>query len=121
MLDVLGDRPAVIAREVTKVHEEFLRAGLSELICMIKEVSPLKGEITLMIGPGSSDGSMDEENLEKQILSELEKADSSASAVAKDLSKKLGIPKNTVYQKILEIKSARVDNSTSGKGDMGNG
>jgi len=45
---VLGDREAVIARELTKVHEEFIRGPLSELISWVENNS-LKGEFTILI------------------------------------------------------------------------
>ena len=48
--DTLGDRQAVVAREITKVHEEFLRGRIS-LILERLESRSLKGEITLIIGP----------------------------------------------------------------------
>ncbi|MCL6565701.1 MAG: 16S rRNA (cytidine(1402)-2'-O)-methyltransferase [Acidobacteriia bacterium] len=51
-LELLGDRPAVLAREVTKLHEEFLRGRLSELRTRL-ESKPPKGEITLLIGPAA--------------------------------------------------------------------
>ena len=47
--EILGDRPACLAREVTKLHEEFRRGKLSELFASLKE-RPAKGEITLLIG-----------------------------------------------------------------------
>jgi 16S rRNA (cytidine1402-2'-O)-methyltransferase len=47
---VLGDRPACLARELTKVHEEFLRGRLSELQELVAARN-VKGEITLLIGP----------------------------------------------------------------------
>jgi 16S rRNA (cytidine1402-2'-O)-methyltransferase len=49
-LAALGDRPACLAREVTKLHEEFRRGRLSELADSL-EKRPAKGEITLIIGP----------------------------------------------------------------------
>ena len=49
-LEVLGDRPACLAREVTKMHEEFRRGTLSELAASLAE-RPARGEITLVIGP----------------------------------------------------------------------
>src|SRR6202171_5099449 len=49
--EILGARPAVIAREVTKIHEEFLRGLLSELLESVRKRAP-RGEITLLIGPG---------------------------------------------------------------------
>src|SRR5436309_15162567 len=48
--EVLGNRSACIAREVTKLHEEFLRRKLSEIAASL-EKRPARGEITLIIGP----------------------------------------------------------------------
>src|SRR5579862_7819055 len=49
--EILGPRPAVVAREITKIHEEFLRGNLNDLRDAARERAP-RGEITLMIGPG---------------------------------------------------------------------
>ena len=48
--EILGDRPACLAREVTKLHEEFRRGSLSELSSSLAE-KPARGEITLLIAP----------------------------------------------------------------------
>ena len=48
--EILGDRPACLAREVTKLHEEFRRGTLAELLASLAE-KPARGEITLLIGP----------------------------------------------------------------------
>src|SRR6266581_2733078 len=48
--EVLGNRSACIAREVTKLHEEFRRGSLAELAASLAE-KPARGEITLLIGP----------------------------------------------------------------------
>jgi 16S rRNA (cytidine1402-2'-O)-methyltransferase len=47
--EILGDRPACLAREVTKLHEEFRRGTLSELIASLSD-KPVRGEITLLVG-----------------------------------------------------------------------
>lgn len=47
--DVLGDREVVVAREVTKIHEEFLRGSLSELLDRLRK-RPVKGEVTVLVG-----------------------------------------------------------------------
>ncbi len=47
--DFLGDRPAVVSRELTKIHEEVKRATLSEL-CNYYEKHPIKGECVILIG-----------------------------------------------------------------------
>ncbi len=47
-LETLGDRPAVIARELTKIHEEFIRGTVEELVNSLKK-RELKGEATILI------------------------------------------------------------------------
>jgi 16S rRNA (cytidine1402-2'-O)-methyltransferase len=49
-IEILGNRPAVIAREVTKLHEEFLRGRFSDLIDAMRKKMP-RGEFTILIGP----------------------------------------------------------------------
>ena len=49
---ILGDRPTVVAREVTKVHEEFLRGSVSEVLDRLRK-KPVKGEVTVLVGPHS--------------------------------------------------------------------
>jgi 16S rRNA (cytidine1402-2'-O)-methyltransferase len=49
-LEILGNRPAAIAREVTKIYEEFVRGHIEDLIATARSKAP-RGEITLLIGP----------------------------------------------------------------------
>lgn len=51
-LEVLGDRPAAVGRELTKMHEEILRGPLSEILATLRERPSLKGEFVLVIGTG---------------------------------------------------------------------
>jgi len=48
-LAVLGNRPAVVARELTKIHEEVIRGTLSEVLSYFNHTPP-RGECTLLIG-----------------------------------------------------------------------
>ncbi|MCL5671123.1 MAG: 16S rRNA (cytidine(1402)-2'-O)-methyltransferase [Acidobacteria bacterium] len=50
--DILGDRETVLAREVTKIHEEFLRGSLVQIRERLKREPP-KGELTVILGPGT--------------------------------------------------------------------
>src|SRR5271154_5206843 len=52
--EILGDRSACLAREVTKLHEEFRRGKLSELVASLAE-RPARGEIPLLIAPEEGD------------------------------------------------------------------
>lgn len=49
-LEVLGDRPAAVARELTKIHEEVLRGTLSDLLAEVQARPSLKGELVIVIG-----------------------------------------------------------------------
>jgi 16S rRNA (cytidine1402-2'-O)-methyltransferase len=49
-----SDRPVVVARELTKVHEEYLRGSAAEVLAVLKGRVAVKGEITLLIGPAKS-------------------------------------------------------------------
>lgn len=59
--DVLGSREIVVARELTKIHEEFLRGTASEILAELSARPSVKGEITLLIGKsiGKSIGKTD--------------------------------------------------------------
>jgi len=52
--EVLGDREAVLARELTKIHEEFIRGSLSEIISRV-EKDTLKGEFTVLVGGATAE------------------------------------------------------------------
>ena len=49
ILEYFGDRPAVIARELTKIHEEMIRGKVSDLLSYFTERTP-RGEFVIMIG-----------------------------------------------------------------------
>jgi 16S rRNA (cytidine1402-2'-O)-methyltransferase len=51
--EVLGDRPVVVARELTKMHEEVLRGTADEVRAILTARETIRGEITLLIGRGT--------------------------------------------------------------------
>ena len=105
VVDVLGaSRNVVVAREVTKIHEEFLRGRASEVLETLKKREAVKGEITLLIGKA------DEENLAssamarqtvrqrvEQIMAE-EKVDEKTAL--KKVAKERGISKSEAYREM---------------------
>jgi len=54
MAEVLGDRPAAMARELTKLHEEVRRGSLRELSAHYEKHGAPKGEVTLVVGPAQA-------------------------------------------------------------------
>ncbi len=49
IISCMGDRPTVLAREMTKLHEEFIRGSVSEILKTLKSRTEIKGECTLLI------------------------------------------------------------------------
>lgn len=97
-LDVLGDRKACLARELTKLHEEYHRGKLSELC----ELRDLKGEMVLIIeGYKEEDKEVDPEDLFDEIDELIDKGMKTKEAV-KIISEKNGISKNTLYNAYLK-------------------
>lgn len=102
---IMGDRPAVLARELTKLHEEFIHGTLSEISEELKQRPALKGECTLLV-TGAPPLQPTEADLEAAIHAELSVPDSrSLSEIAKTLAKQYNVPRKTVYDKALRIKT----------------
>jgi 16S rRNA (cytidine1402-2'-O)-methyltransferase len=101
--DILGPRPAVIAREVTKMHEEFLRGPLPELLEAARKRAP-RGEITLLIGPGDPQAQQQAEPRVslKQRVEQLE-AESGVDrkAALKQAARERGLGKREAYKLLL--------------------
>lgn len=57
VLDVLGDRPTVLARELTKIHEEYLRGKCSAVLQELQKRASVPGEITLLIAAAGEEQS----------------------------------------------------------------
>jgi len=53
LLDIFGDRPACLAREISKIYEEFIRGNLSEILTTIRQ-KHIKGEIALVVSGSPS-------------------------------------------------------------------
>jgi len=103
---IFGSRHGVLAREMTKPHEEFLRGSLSDMQALLEGRSTIKGEFTLLVS-GAADPpavSMEavKEDLERLLASE---ANSFSDAV-KTTSKKYGLPRKQIYRQALKLKSS---------------
>jgi len=101
IVQVLGlNRQVVIAREVTKLHEEFLRGRAGELLERLRERGEIKGEITLLIGKSedsiqSAAAKVGVRSRLKQIMTD-EQVDEKAAL--KKVAKEFGISKSEAYR-----------------------
>ncbi|MFZ0770372.1 MAG: 16S rRNA (cytidine(1402)-2'-O)-methyltransferase [Candidatus Sulfotelmatobacter sp.] len=109
VVEVLGnDRHVVIAREVTKLHEEFLRGRAGEVLETLKARDGVKGEITLLIGKAEEaethaapESKVSVRQRVEQIISE-EKLDEKAAL--KKVAKERGISKSEAYRELQRSK-----------------
>ena len=112
--DILGNRPAAIARELTKLHEEFIRGNLSELIAHFQTHEP-RGEMTLVIAGASEDNLMagDSGSLVAHVERLMGENGLSRNEALKRAARARGISKKAAYQLLLgEQKHAAVDGET---------
>lgn len=99
MAEVLGDRPAVVARELTKLHEEVKRGSLTELAA--RYATPPKGEVTLLVGP-PLDAAPDMSRIDEALKQAL--AFMPVKAAADLIAGLTGASRKTVYARALELK-----------------
>jgi 16S rRNA (cytidine1402-2'-O)-methyltransferase len=104
IIDAMGDRYGVLSREMTKLHEEFLRGFLSEIHYILNERPAVKGECTLLVMGCEENKEVSLETVRNEINSELEKTGSRLSDIARAVAKKYGLPKNKVYDEALKLK-----------------
>ncbi len=100
--DILGSRQAVVAREVTKIHEEFLRGSLSELRDAAQKRAP-RGEITLMIGPAAEGEpqALPAVSLRKRVEQLEAESGLDRKAALKQAARERGLGKRDAYKQLL--------------------
>lgn len=116
--EVFPTRQVALCRELTKLHEEVLRAQAPYLLEQVRERGELKGEMVLVVAPPSEEelaafasmmpgaaagaaGAVDvDEALQKDIQDALAQGEP-ASAVAKRLSQRYSLKKRAVYERVL--------------------
>lgn len=95
----MGARPVVIARELTKVHEEFLRGTPASLRDELRRRGSVRGEFTLLIGrPSAPQGGGASQKDVAEQLRQLEREGLSRMQAVKEIARRLGLPKREVYR-----------------------
>jgi 16S rRNA (cytidine1402-2'-O)-methyltransferase len=100
----LGDREIVLAREVSKVHEEFLRGAVSQIIAQLAGQT-VKGEITLVVHGATEESDVAEEELKGEIR-QLAEGGMGVKAISEFLSDRYHLSRRKIYQLALQIKNA---------------
>lgn len=99
-----GERRVAVARELTKLHEEWIRGTLSHAADYYRQHPP-RGEVSLVIGPSEEDlsGAADVEAEARDLAETLLAEGGKPSGVAREVARRLALPRNTAYRIVQEI------------------
>lgn len=102
MLTVLGDRHITVARELTKIHEEFFRGSISDALLHYQQTIP-RGEITLIVeGAAHPTLHWDDEKMNAVIIENLQHG-KTTKQIIEDLLTKTDLTKKELYQRIHQL------------------
>jgi 16S rRNA (cytidine1402-2'-O)-methyltransferase len=95
--EILGDRRAAVARELTKLHEEIRRGTLTELAAMYSGAG-IKGEVVVVIDRGGDSGRPVQKNEISQLIASLEASGETRKSALKRAAKELGVSRSEAYR-----------------------
>ena len=102
LLEVFGDRRAVITRELTKIHEEAIRGTLSEILKQLQTGS-IKGEFTIIVHGFSAEPQKQDIDTTEYLKSLILHRGLSKKEAISVAAEELGLPKKDVYKESLKI------------------
>jgi 16S rRNA (cytidine1402-2'-O)-methyltransferase len=105
MAAMLGDRPAAVARELTKLHEEVRRGGLVMLAEHYRKAGPPKGEIVVIVGPPVAQTTVTDAEIDAQLSTALETTSLREASAA--VAAATGLPRRQVYARALALQGKR--------------
>jgi len=100
MIEVWGEREAFVAREATKLHEEYLRGSLADLRQALSARPALKGEITLIVC-GASEERVSIEDDPEALFARLRAEGHTRREAAREVARRTGLPAREVYRRML--------------------
>jgi 16S rRNA (cytidine1402-2'-O)-methyltransferase len=102
MLEVFGDRNVTVAREISKVHEEFLRGALSEIITDLN-LREIKGEVLVIVSPGVRNDEPEENSFRELLKNYLMAQEISLKDAVQRVAVETGVKRSKVYAEALRI------------------
>ena len=95
-----ADRQVVVAREVTKLHEEFLRGHASEVLATLEKRGEIRGEITLLIGKAEKDtgAKSSVKNVAQRVRELIQSEELDEKTALKQAAKDFGLSKSEAYR-----------------------
>ncbi len=101
ILDIMGDRTAMVGRELTKIYEEIIRGTLSEMVEGISTRPGLKGECTLLVG--GAQRVVDRQSIRDHLRRLRREKGGSLSDLVKEIAAEHDLSKKVVYEEALSL------------------
>jgi 16S rRNA (cytidine1402-2'-O)-methyltransferase len=102
MAETLGPRPAAVARELTKLHEEIRRGALAELADHYRDAGPPRGETVVVVGPPAPSPLAAADEIEERLRAAV--AELGVRDAAAKLAAEVGVPRSVLYRRALAIR-----------------
>ena len=104
MAEVLGNRAAAVARELTKLHEQIRRGRLADLAAHYREAGPPRGEVVIVVGPPEpiAPDQATVDNRLRAALADLGMRDAAARVAAETR-----LPRSELYRRALAIRGKK--------------
>ena len=104
MAELVGNRAAAVARELTKLHEEIRRGRLADLAAHYREAGPPRGEVVIVIGPPepTAPDHATVDNRLRAALADLGMRDAAARVAAET-----GLSRSELYRRALAIRDKK--------------
>jgi 16S rRNA (cytidine1402-2'-O)-methyltransferase len=103
MASLLDNRPAAVARELTKLHEEIRRGRLADLAAYYRDAGPPRGEAVVVVGPPKHH-EPDQAEVDKRLRAAL--AELGVRDAAAKLAAETGMPRGKLYRRALAMRDA---------------
>jgi 16S rRNA (cytidine1402-2'-O)-methyltransferase len=102
-----GERHIVVARELTKVHEEFLRGTAAQVLAELKERSEVKGEITLLIGKLEGAVQASSGDVGQRVRQIMQEDGVDEKGALKRAAREMGVGKSEAYRELQRAKAGK--------------
>ncbi len=114
LITAFGDRRAMLAREMTKLHEEFIRGRLSEVLAALRNRPEVKGECTLLVAGRTDAGPISWEAAREDLRRQLQSGHRGLSDLARKVAPLYGLPRQAAYAEAMKIRAELAPTANGG-------
>ncbi len=108
IIEIMGNRAGMLAREITKLHEEYIRGDLGYILKKLKAKEQVKGECTLYVAGSDKEIKFDDNKLDDEIRLEFTLSrEQSTSDLAKKIAAKFSLSRKKVYDRVVKLKNSQ--------------